>query len=139
MNGSKSYLFGRVGRFGLLIPAVLISHVSLADEMKPDVFDLRGLFGLEASGGGAQASLSAGGERGCTIIFDRIGKLHTIADSEFLALPAQFNYAGGMFDAICRREIEGLNGLRLRHDPQFRSMPGPSQKYSDAASLAHGT
>jgi hypothetical protein len=125
---AQTYLFGRVGPFGLLMAASLVLHVRAADDLTSDsdeatdVIDLRGLFGVDERPRGSCVTLAADGRSDCVIMLDRVGNLHSIDDSEFLALPSAFRYASSAFDAVCGRAIEGINGLRVRVSPIFTPM-----------------
>jgi hypothetical protein len=130
---SATYLFGRVGPFGVLVPAAVVAHVRAPDEQLPGppadapapdpvaVVDLRALFSCPASGAGPHITLRT--SSGLTaIVVDHVASLHRIADTEFRPLPAGFDYARNAFDALCRRSIEGILCLRLRDDPRFVAM-----------------
>jgi hypothetical protein len=125
---AQAYLFGRVGPFGLLMSARLVLHVRAADDLTSDpeeatdVIDLRGLFGLDVRSRGSCVSLAGDDPSRRVIMLDCIGNLHSIDDSEFLALPDAFRYASSAFDAVCSRAIEGIHGLRVRHSPIFAPM-----------------
>jgi hypothetical protein len=123
----ERYLSGRVGPFGLLLPAHCVRHVRTVDdwrqlEGRADFVDLRRLFRVDAPLRAVLVGLAAdaGGER--TILLDFIGQLHSIDDSAFLPLPSAFRYASAAFDAVCDRQIDGFYGLRMRQAPSFTLM-----------------
>jgi hypothetical protein len=56
------------------------------------------------------------------LIVDELGGLASLEDSEFVALPRVFDFARGLFDAACRREIAGGHPLRLRQEPELSAV-----------------
>jgi hypothetical protein len=128
---AASYLFGRVGPFGLLIPAARVAHVWAAGAWAADgraadgstVTDLRRLFGLDATQAGPRVSLTADGGAGILVV-DHVASLHMLADEDFQPLPSAHQYARTVFDAVCGRSVEGVFGLRLRRDPHFMPIAG---------------
>lgn len=81
-----------------------------------DAIDLRTLLGGIAGADGIAIAVARAETVG-VLILDRIGGFTELAENEFIALPAVFDFARGIFDAACRREIGGGHPLRLRHDP----------------------
>lgn len=125
---AASYLFGRVGPFGLLFPAARVAHVWAADDGHAaegsTVTDLRRLFGLDATLAGPRVSLTADGDTAGIVVVDHVASLHVLADADFQPLPPALQYAHTVFDAVCAQSIEGVFGLRLRRDPQFTPIAG---------------
>jgi len=127
MTPDASYLFGRVGPFGLLVPAAMVTHVFAANTIAAPAptdagaaIDLRALFCLDASQSGPRIALDTGA--GAAVVVDHVASLHRLTDTDFRPLPAAFDYARTAFDAVCRRPIEGVLALRLRRDPRFVPM-----------------
>jgi hypothetical protein len=128
MTPDASYLFGRVGSFGLLVPAAMVTHVfaeNTIDAPAPTdagaAIDLRALFCLDASQSGPHITLRT--DAGvAVVVVDHVASLHRLTDADFRPLPAAFDYARTVFDAVCRRPIEGILALRLRRDPRFVAM-----------------
>jgi hypothetical protein len=128
MTPDASYLFGRVGPFGLLVPAAMVTHVFAANAIDAPAptdagaaIDLRALFSLDASQGGPHLALRTGVDS-VRLLVDHVASLHRLTDADFRPLPAAFDYARTAFDAVCRRPIEGILALRLRRDPRFVPM-----------------
>jgi hypothetical protein len=130
----RAYLFGRVGRFGLLFPAAQVARVWAADVWSADgggrtddggaVTDLRRLFGLDATAAGPRVCLDADGGKTGIVVVDQVASLHMLADEDFQPLPPALQYARTVFDAVCAEPAEGVFGLRLRRNPQFVEMTG---------------
>lgn len=80
--------------------------------------DLRGLLGSVGSGDGIAIGFEMSEAVGVLIV-DRISGMATLAEGEFIALPKVFGFGRGLFDAACRREIEGGHPLRLRLEPKL--------------------
>jgi hypothetical protein len=126
---AASYLFGRVGPFGLLFPAAQVAHVWAAEDDGSSaaggaVTDLRRLFGLDARRKGLRVSLNAFGGATGIVVVDHVASLHVIADAQFQPLPSALQYGRTLFDAVCAQSIEGVFGLRLRRDPHFAEIAG---------------
>jgi hypothetical protein len=126
---AASYLFGRVGPFGLLFPAAWVAHVWAADDAGRSadgstVTDLRRLFGLDAAQAGPRVSLTADGGTAGILVVDHVASLHVLADADFQPLPSALQHARTVFDAVCARSVDGLFGLRLRRDPHFAEVAG---------------
>jgi len=126
MTPDASYLFGRVGPFGLLVPAAMVTHVFAENAIAAPAdagaaIDLRALFCLDASQPGPHLALRIGAAP-ARLVVDHVASLHRLTDADFRPLPAAFDYARTAFDAVCRRPIEGVLALRLRRDPRFVPM-----------------
>jgi len=128
MSAEQQYVLGRVGHYGVLIPADTISGVWVSGEL-PRVewtaalaIDLRALFHLDRNRPSALVALRREGAFARVIVLDAISELHAIRDKEFGALPNAFRYARGMFDALCAIPVDGIHALRMRREPNFTPM-----------------
>ena len=126
MTKSERYLLCQAARYPLVIRAQTMLRIWPINAPTPEPFqdleplDLRRLLGGLTS----EEGIAIGLERAKTVgvlIVDRIGGFTILAESEFVALPAVFEFACGIFDAACRREIDGGHPLRLRPDPNGSS------------------
>ncbi len=114
MTGER-YLLGRAGHTHLAIPTQVIEHIWRMDDTAPvgpaNRIDLRLLLdGSDAEPGVAIALATDG-----VLIVDAVNGMATIPEAEFFALPQVFGFIRTIFDAACRREVEGAHPLRLRH------------------------
>ncbi|HEY1736551.1 MAG TPA: hypothetical protein VGG12_07895 [Methylovirgula sp.] len=116
---SERYLFCQAGGYAFLLRAEFMRHIWSQEESPPDDFHATNPIDLRQRIGGASQpnfiSLGLDLPGGLSVLLvERIGRFAEIDDDEFLALPAVFDFAGALFDAACRREIEGAYPLRLR-------------------------
>jgi hypothetical protein len=120
----ERYLLCRVGRYPVAVRARAILRVWQRDLATTDAsyvgepIDLRILL----SGASAEPGTGIAFETPDAVnvlIVDRVSGMATIAEAEFLALPLVFGYARSLFDAACRRVVEGGHPLRLRHRPSL--------------------
>jgi hypothetical protein len=128
MSAERQYLLGRVGPYGVFIPAESISAVWVSGEA-PRVewtgalaIDLRSLFSLKGSQQSAQVALRGEGAFARVIVLDAISELRAVKDKAFIPLPNAFRYARGMFDALCTTPVAGIHALRLHREPNFIPM-----------------
>jgi hypothetical protein len=78
--------------------------------------DLRRMFGSSASDAGVAVALEMSGSVGVLVV-DAVSGMAHIAEDDFVELPPVFTFARQLFDAACRRAVDGAHPLRLRHQP----------------------
>jgi hypothetical protein len=119
MTKTDRYLLGRAGHTHISIRTQAILRVWRTDATAPSQpydarpIDLRVLLGGATPEPGIAIALETGEAAGVLII-DAVSGMVTIPESEFFALPQVFGFARDLFDAACRRAIEGVHPLRLR-------------------------
>ena len=59
------------------------------------------------------------------LVVDVVSGMANIAEDEFVELPPVFDFACTLFDAACRKAIEGAHPLRLRRQPSLGALSGP--------------
>jgi hypothetical protein len=132
MTTADRYLLGRVSRYHVLIPTQAILRISQADAAAADhsrageVIDLRVLLGGAGDEPGVAIALDMR-DTAAVLVVDTVGDMMTIAPAEFFALPRIFGLARGLFDAACRRTVEGAHPLRLRRQLRVSGDPGMAE------------
>jgi hypothetical protein len=115
-----SYLLCRAGTYHIAIPAEAVLRIWQMETpdaaFSAEPTDLRRIFGISATGAGVAIALELPDGVGVLVI-DAVRGMASIADDDFVELPPVFEFARQLFDAACRKSIEGAHPLRLRRQP----------------------
>jgi hypothetical protein len=119
MSAADRYLLGRAGPAHISIRTQAIERVwrmdaAILDETYgAEPIDLRILLGGSKLEPGVAIAFGMDETVGLLIV-NAVSGMASIPDDEFFALPQVFSFARHLFDAACRRPIEGAYPLRLR-------------------------
>jgi hypothetical protein len=116
----ERYLLCRTGPYHISILAKAVLRIWQMETPGPSFsakpIDLRRVFGTSATDAGVAIALEMSDSVGVLVV-DAVSGMAHIAEDDFVELPLAFAFARRLFDAACRRGVDGAHPLRLRRQP----------------------
>jgi hypothetical protein len=129
MTIGDRYLLCRAGRYHISIPVDAVLRIWRTETPDPSYsakpVDLRLVLGEADADAGVAVAFEMPDGVGVLVV-DVVSGMASIAEDEFVELPAVFGFACTLFDAACRRAVEGVHPLRLRRQLTLpKALPDP--------------